>query len=101
MDAELAKAWGINQSRIRQEQLAKKGHSSQQRYDEARFDEQALLARVQQVDAEITAPFAAIVSERFADEGIVIGVGAPVFDLLQRVNPTERNRSFPQAVNGR
>ena len=32
-------------TRIRQERLAKKGHSSQQRYDEARFREQALFGR--------------------------------------------------------
>lgn len=99
-------------TRIRQEQLAKKGHSSQQRYDEARFDEQALFGRLQQVDAEtasvkldiekseIKAPFAAIVGERFADEGIVIAAGTPVFDLLEQVNPEVRIGVAGDAVDG-
>jgi len=99
-------------TRIRQEQLAKKGHSSQQRFDEARFDEQALFGRLQQVDAEIAsveldiekseikAPFAAIVGERFADEGIVIAAGAPVFDLLERVNPEVRIGVAGDTVDG-
>ncbi len=99
-------------TRIRQERLAKKGHSSLQRYDEARFDEQALFGRLQQVDAEIAlveldiekseikAPFAAIVGERFADEGIVIAAGAPVFDLLERTNPEVRIGVAGDAVDG-
>lgn len=99
-------------TRIRQEQLVKKGHSSQQRYDEARFDEQALFGRLQQVDAEIAlveldiekseikAPFAAIVGERFADEGIVIAAGAPVYDLLERTNPEVRIGVAGDAVDG-
>lgn len=99
-------------TRIRQEQLAEKGHSSQQRYDEARFDEQALFGRLQQVDAEIASveldigkseirtPFAAIVGERFADEGIVIAAGAPVFDLLERTNPEVRIGVAGDAVDG-
>lgn len=101
--AELEANIGLAQAtRARQEKLAKKGHASQQRYDEARFDEQALFGRLQQVDAEIAsveldiekseikAPFAAIVAERFADEGVVIAAGAPVFDLLERTNPEVR-----------
>ena len=99
-------------TRIRQEQLAKNGHSTQQRYDEARFDEQALFGRLQQVDAEIAsveldiekseikAPFAAIVGERFADEGIVIAAGAPVFDLLERSDPEVRIGVAGDAVDG-
>ncbi|MCZ6811995.1 MAG: efflux RND transporter periplasmic adaptor subunit [Planctomycetota bacterium] len=99
-------------TRIRQERLAKKGYSSQQRYDEARFGEQVLFGRLQQVDAEIAsveldiekseikAPFAAIVGERFADEGIVIAAGAPVFDLLERTNPEARIGVAGDAVDG-
>ncbi len=99
-------------TRIRQERLAKKGYSSQQRYDEARFGEQVLFGRLQQVDAEIAsveldiekseikAPFAAIVGERFADEGIVIAAGAPVFDLLERTNPEVRIGVAGDAVDG-
>ncbi len=89
-------------TRIRQERLTNKGHVSRQRYDEARFDEQGQLGRLQQVDAqvasirldieksELKAPFDAIVARRFADEGIVIAAGTPVFDLLERTNPEVR-----------
>ena len=89
-------------TRIRQERLTNKGHVSQQRYDEARFDEQAQLGRLEQVDAQIAsilldieksavkAPFDAIVARRFADEGVVISAGAPVFDLIERTNPEVR-----------
>jgi RND family efflux transporter MFP subunit len=89
-------------TRIRQERLTSKGHVSQQRYDEARFDEQGQLGRLQQVDAQIAsirldmdksalkAPFGAIVARRFADEGVVIAAGEPVFDLLERANPEVR-----------
>ncbi len=88
--------------RIRQERLTSKGHVSLQRYDEARFGEQGQLGRLQQVDAQIAsnrldmekselkAPFGAIVARRFADEGIVIAAGDPVFDLLERTNPEVR-----------
>lgn len=89
-------------TRIRQERLTNKGHVSRQRYDEARFDEQGQLGRLQQVDAQIAsirldiekselkAPFDAIVARRFADEGIVIAPGAAVFDLIERTNPEVR-----------
>ncbi len=89
-------------TRIRQERLTNQGHVSRQRYDEARFDEQGQLGRLQQVDAQIAsirldiekselkAPFDAIVARRFADEGIVIAAGAAVFDLLERANPEVR-----------
>jgi RND family efflux transporter MFP subunit len=89
-------------TRIRHERLTNQGHVSRQRYDEARFDEQGQLGRLQQVDAQIAsirldiekselkAPFEAIVARRFADEGVVIAAGAPVFDLLERANPEVR-----------
>ena len=89
-------------TRIRQERLTNKGHVSRQRYDEARFNEQGQLARLEQVDAQIAsvlldieksilkAPFDAIVARRFADEGVVTTAGAPVFDLIERTNPEAR-----------
>ena len=89
-------------TRVRLERLTNQGHVSRQRYDEARFDEQGQLGRLQQVDAQIAsirldiekselkAPFGAIVARRFADEGIVIAAGDPVFDLLERANPEVR-----------
>lgn len=89
-------------TRIRQQRLTNKGHVSRQRYDEARFAEQGQLGRLEQVDAQIAsilldieksavkAPFDAIVARRFADEGVVINAGAPVFDLIERTNPEVR-----------
>jgi RND family efflux transporter MFP subunit len=89
-------------TRIRQQRLTNQGAVSRQRYDEARFDEEGQLGRLQQVDAQIAsilldvekselkAPFDAIVARRFADEGIVIAAGAAVFELLERTNPEVR-----------
>ena len=100
---ELAADIGLARAtRIRQEKLAEKSHASQQAFDQARFNEQSLLGRLRQLDAEIAsieldirkstlkAPFNAVVSTRFADEGIVISAGDPVFELLETTNPEVR-----------
>ena len=50
--------------------------------------------------SEIKAPFPAIVGARFADEGVVIAAGAPVFDLLERTNPEVRIGLAGDAVDG-
>jgi RND family efflux transporter MFP subunit len=71
-------------------------------WDEADKDlqgRQATLARAQAavaaIDAriaraELVAPFAALVAERFVDEGQVVGAGAPVVHLLESVAPEVR-----------
>ena len=94
---ELARA-----TRARQEMLTKQGHSSRQRFDEARFGEAALLGRLQQVDADIAAvaldiekstlraPFDAIVAVRVVDEGTVVSVGHAIVDLLEDSYPEVR-----------
>ncbi|MCG8693112.1 MAG: efflux RND transporter periplasmic adaptor subunit [Minwuiales bacterium] len=99
LEAEIALA---KATRARQERLAGLGHASEQRFDEARFREQALQGQLVAVDGEIAtveldmqkssmlAPFDAIVAERMADEGIVIAAGAPVFDLMERAEPEVR-----------
>ncbi len=94
---ELARA-----TRARQEMLTKQGHSSRQRFDEARFEEAALLGRLQQVDADIAAvaldiekstlraPFDAIVAARAVDEGTVVSTGHAIVDLLEDSYPEVR-----------
>lgn len=94
---ELARA-----TRARQEMLTKQGHSSRQRFDEARFEEAALLGRLQQVDADIAAvaldiekstlraPFDAIVAARAVDEGTVVSAGHAIVDLLEDSYPEVR-----------
>ena len=79
----------------RQQELSEKGHSSIQRYDEARLNTVALDAAIVQIDAriaaididleksEIVAPFAGLVAERFVDEGRVLEAGAPVINLME------------------
>ena len=79
----------------RQQRLAKQGHSSQQRYDEARLEVSAIRAGIAQIDAEIRAldidiaksevkaPFAGTIAARFVDEGNIVQVGTPVLHLLE------------------
>ena len=99
-------------TRARQEQLAEKSHASQQAYDQARFNEESLLGRFRQLDAEIAtveldvskselkAPFDAVVAKHFSDEGVVTAAGEPVFELLERVNPEVRIGLVGDAVDG-
>ena len=75
---------------------------SAQRWDEADKEHQAQQATLARAEAAITAidariakaelhaPFAALVAERFADEGQVLGAGAPVYHLLESVAPDAR-----------
>ena len=79
----------------RQQRLAKQGHSSQQRYDEARLEVSAFTAAIAQIEAEIRAldidigksdikaPFAGTVAARFLDEGNIVQVGTNVLHLLE------------------
>ncbi len=79
----------------RQQTLQRQGHSSMQRYDEARLAAEGLVAEIARIDAqlaaldidieksEIRAPFAGHVADRFTDEGRVVSAGAPVVHLLE------------------
>lgn len=84
----------------RQAELLKKGHISQQRFDDARYgaasaDARATSASAQilqaqaQLDAanaalslsQLTAPFDGVVVRRMADEGTILAPGTPIFDF--------------------
>ncbi len=79
----------------RQAALTDKGHSSRQRYDEARLTAEALAATLASVEAairaveieidksEVVAPFAGRLGERLVDEGTVVEAGAPLAELLE------------------
>lgn len=80
----------------------KKNAIAAQRWDEADKDYQARAATLAQAEAaitvidariskaELTAPFAALVAERFVDEGQVVGAGTPVYHLMESVAPEVR-----------
>lgn len=77
----------------RRKALLERGHISAQTYDEARFDVEGLQADIDRINASLrsvetdiadgvlTAPFDAVVAERYVDEGVVINTGQPVFRL--------------------
>ena len=79
----------------RQKVLADEGHSSEQRYDEARLNAEALEASAQALAASIKrldvdlekstlrAPFDGRVAARLIDEGTVISAGTAVAELLE------------------
>ncbi len=83
----------LNNTRI--VDLESRGFASKQRADELHSEHQTLLARKAQVNASLktnqtrmdkstlTAPFDAIVSDRFVDEGAVVAAGTPLLRLLQ------------------
>jgi membrane fusion protein, multidrug efflux system len=94
----------------RQRDLSAKGHSSVQRYDEARLATRALEARIAQTDAaivsvdidlrksELKAPFGGTIAGRFGDEGAVVDVGAPLVHLLESDRPQVRIGLSPEAA---
>jgi RND family efflux transporter MFP subunit len=94
----------------RQCDLSARGHSSVQRYDEARLATRALEARIAQTDAaiasvdidlgksELNAPFGGTIAERFVDEGAVVEAGAPLVHLLESDRPRVRIGLSPEAA---
>ncbi|MFZ5608851.1 MAG: efflux RND transporter periplasmic adaptor subunit [Pseudomonadota bacterium] len=86
----------------RQRQLVAAGHVSQQRYDEARFNREAVAAQLASAAAQATqakadlrqvevaialsqirAPYAGAITARHADEGTVLAPGQPVLELME------------------
>ncbi|MDJ0948417.1 MAG: efflux RND transporter periplasmic adaptor subunit [Alphaproteobacteria bacterium] len=82
--------------------LKDKGHSSVQRFDDARFSAAALAAEIDEIDAavraldiditksEVRAPFAGVAAERLVDEGAVVSSGTPILRLLETDRPVAR-----------
>lgn len=110
----------------RQRRLVEQGHISAQRLDEAGADArsaraQADAARAQAQSlavrlelARLEAPFAGVITERFADEGAIANPGAPVLRLVEagalelRVGLPEREaralqagRAYTAEIDGR
>ncbi len=79
----------------RQRQLVERQNVSQQRYDEARFERQAVSAQLEAARANIKAlevslelasiraPYDGSVVARMVDEGTVVSPGQPIFRLLE------------------
>ncbi|MEM7025563.1 MAG: efflux RND transporter periplasmic adaptor subunit, partial [Pseudomonadota bacterium] len=94
----------------RQRDLSAKGHSSVQRYDEARLATRALEARIGEIDAaiagvdidlrksEVIAPFAGTIAARMVDEGAVVAAGSPLVRLLESDRPRARIGLSPEAA---
>jgi len=94
----------------RQRQLSDQGHSSQQRYDEARLEaealraeEQSLRASIRRLDIDIEksslrAPFAGRIAQRMHDEGAVLAAGAPLMEVLETAALQARIGISPDAA---
>ena len=79
----------------RQRQLFDSSHTSEARYDAALFDErardaahEAARAALASVDvalelSRIEAPYAGVLTARYADEGTVVAPGEPLFELIE------------------
>lgn len=99
LDARIALA---ERTAARQRNLSTQGHSSAQRFDEARFEVDAVAAERRALEAAIAAldvdlrksalraPFDARVALRRVDEGTVISAGQTVLRLLEDTAPEAR-----------
>jgi RND family efflux transporter MFP subunit len=94
----------------RQRRLVDQGHSAEQRYDEVRYEVEALAAQLDGIAADIrrldidiaksiiTAPFAGTVAARMVDEGAVAAPGAPVVEIIETGRPEARIGIPPDAA---
>jgi len=95
----------------RQRQLLERKNVSEQRYDEARFNRQAVQAQlaaaranIQALEvalelASIRAPYDGHVVARMVDEGTVVNAGQPIFRLLESAS-LEARIGIPASVLG-
>ena len=79
----------------RQQSLKKQGFSAEQQLDELTAERQALLAGIERLNAgldanrlqldksDLVAPYDGVISQRFQDQGAVVGAGSPVLQLLE------------------
>lgn len=93
-------------TRKRREQLLTSNHVSKQQYDEAKFHEQALKAKIEQTEANIRdvevdlaksklhAPYSGVISHRYLDEGVVIQPGQRILQIME-VNQLEIRVGIP------
>ena len=89
-------------TRTRQQRLLKLNAASRQSWDEADKHRDSAVAAFRRAEAALAAidtriarsvlkaPYAAIVAERFVDEGQIVGDGKPVVHLLERIEPEVR-----------
>ena len=96
----------------RQKKLLERGNVSQQRYDEARFERQAVSAQLAGARASITslevaielasirAPYDGHVVARMVDEGTVVNAGQPIFRLLESARLEAHIGVPPDALAG-
>ena len=86
----------------RRRSLAEDGHASWQRHDDVYYEAAAMQAKLRQIeaairsvetdiaDSDLRAPFAAIVAERYRDEGAVVHAGTPILRLNETAAPEAR-----------
>ncbi len=96
----------------RQKQLLERKNVSQQRYDEARFERQAVAAQLAGARANlkalevalelasIRAPYDGHVVSRMVDEGTVVSGGQPIFRLLETASLEAHIGIPPTATSG-
>lgn len=96
----------------RQKKLLERKNVSQQRYDEARFEGQAIAAQLAGARASITAlevaielasiraPYDGHVVSRMVDEGTVVNAGQPIFRLLESARLEAHIGIPPDAILG-
>ena len=94
----------------RQKRLLAQGHASQQRYDEAHLEAQALAAQVDELSASIAsidldiakstlqAPYAGRIQVRHRDPGTVVAPGEPIVTLVESGAPEARIGVPPKAA---
>lgn len=94
----------------RQRTLAGQGHTSSQRFDEARLSADVAAAELAGIDAAlrridldldksaVLAPFAGTVGARLVDPGMVVSAGTGVLELLETGRPQARVGVAPQAA---
>lgn len=93
----------------RQNTLLEQGHVSAQRVDEASAQQQSSQARVASASAQadmlrvqidlslITAPFDGVITDRFADEGVIAGPSQPILRLIES-GPLEARIGLPASI---
>lgn len=95
----------------RQEDLARRDHTSEQGLDEARLNREAITGELAALEASLrhvaiqldksrlTAPFAGTIAARYRDPGAVVASGTPIVELLETGRPQARVGVSPEAAD--